>query len=73
MNQANTGNGGQVNAVNQVAAISCVGFSEPHTFDMCPQNPQSVCSNTYNPSWQNHPNFSWGGNQQPRAANHATG
>nr|XP_028964733.1 LOW QUALITY PROTEIN: uncharacterized protein LOC103417773 [Malus domestica] len=23
-------------------------------------------SNTYNPGWKNHPNLSWGGNQQPR-------
>ncbi|XP_028946791.1 uncharacterized protein [Malus domestica] len=23
-------------------------------------------SNTYNPEWKNHPNLSWGGNQQPR-------
>ena len=22
-------------------------------------------SNTYNPRWKNHPNLSWGGNQQP--------
>lgn len=42
----------------------------PNSFDMCPQNLQSVCfiknnpySNTYNPSWLNHPNFPWGSNQ----------
>ncbi|CAN6704003.1 unnamed protein product [Malus baccata var. baccata] len=29
--------------------------------------PRSVpYSNTYNPGWKNHPNLSWGGNQQPR-------
>lgn len=40
-------------------------------YNICPHNSQSVCyvqnsrySETYNPSWNNHPNFSWGGNQQ---------
>ncbi|XP_070046068.1 uncharacterized protein [Nicotiana tomentosiformis] len=48
--------------------------------DMCPTNPESIYyvgqqsrgpmnqhaqyGNTYNPNWKNHPNFSWGGNQQ---------
>lgn len=70
MNHVNVENGNQVNVVNQVAAISFVGCGELHMFEMCPQNPQSVCfirnnlySNTYNPGWQNHPTFSWGGNQ----------
>ena len=36
MNQVNAGNGSQVNAVNLVVVISCIGCSEPHTFDMCP-------------------------------------
>ncbi|XP_070025214.1 uncharacterized protein [Nicotiana sylvestris] len=48
--------------------------------DMCPTNPESIYyvgkqnrgppnqhtqyGNSYNPNWRNHPNFSWGGNQQ---------
>ena len=55
----------------QVAAISCVYCGEGHTFDNCPSNPASICyvgdfnrnnnpySNTYNPGWRQHPNFSW--------------
>ena len=42
-----------------------------HRFESCPSNPESVCyvgnmnrnnnpcSNTYNPGWRQHPNFSW--------------
>ncbi|MED6174481.1 hypothetical protein PIB30_069408 [Stylosanthes scabra] len=26
-------------------------------------------SNTYNPGWRNHPNFGWGGNQNPKNNN----
>ncbi|XP_062103056.1 uncharacterized protein LOC133814058 [Humulus lupulus] len=50
--------------------ISCVYCGEGHTFDNCPSNPTTVCcirnqnrngpySNSYNPSWRQHPNFSW--------------
>ncbi|XP_062118827.1 uncharacterized protein LOC133832506 [Humulus lupulus] len=50
--------------------ISCVYCSEGHSFDNCPSNPATVCymgnqnrngpySNSYNPSWRQHPNFSW--------------
>ncbi|XP_062080324.1 uncharacterized protein LOC133785081 [Humulus lupulus] len=50
--------------------ISCVYCGEGHTFDNCPSNPTAVCfmgnqnrngpySNSYNPSWRQHPNFSW--------------
>ncbi|XP_062075741.1 uncharacterized protein LOC133779856 [Humulus lupulus] len=50
--------------------ISCVYYGEGHTFDICPSNPAVVCymgnqnkndpySNSYNPSWRQHPNFSW--------------
>ncbi|XP_062100375.1 uncharacterized protein LOC133806271 [Humulus lupulus] len=50
--------------------ISCVYCGEGHTFDNCPSNPAAVCymgnqnrtgpySNSYNPSWRQHPNFSW--------------
>lgn len=56
-------------AVNQVVAISYVGYRELHAYEMCLHNSQSVCfiknnfySNTYNPGWRNHPNFSQGGN-----------
>ncbi|MED6213755.1 hypothetical protein PIB30_096351, partial [Stylosanthes scabra] len=26
-------------------------------------------ANTYNPGWKNHPNFGWGGNQNPKSNN----
>lgn len=26
----------------------------------------NLCSNTYNPGWRNHPNFSWRGQEQQR-------
>ncbi|XP_062104029.1 uncharacterized protein LOC133815176 [Humulus lupulus] len=50
--------------------ISCVYCGEGHTFDNCPSNPAVVCymenqnrndpySNSYNPSWRQHPKFSW--------------
>ncbi|XP_070004476.1 uncharacterized protein [Nicotiana sylvestris] len=51
-----------------------------HMSDMCPTNPESIYyvgqqnrdppnqhtqyENSYNLNWRNHPNFSWGGNQQ---------
>ena len=60
--------------MGQVAAVSCVFCGDEHTFDSCPSNPESICylgnqnlsrnnpySNSYNPGWRNHPNFSWGG------------
>ena len=75
--------------INQTVAESCVYYGEEHTFDQCLSNPPSIFyvgnqasqgnpknnpfSNTYNPGWRNHPNFSWKGqgsyNQQmpPRA------
>ncbi|MED6202225.1 hypothetical protein PIB30_103178 [Stylosanthes scabra] len=35
-----------------------------------PRPPQNdPYSNTYNPGWRNHPNFSWGGNQGQRSNN----
>ncbi|XP_062080494.1 uncharacterized protein LOC133785259 [Humulus lupulus] len=54
----------------QMENISCVYCGEGHTFDNCPSNPAVVCymgnqnrnspySNSYNPSWRQHPNFSW--------------
>ncbi|XP_062104022.1 uncharacterized protein LOC133815169 [Humulus lupulus] len=53
-----------------VENISCVYCGEGHTFDNCPSNRATVCymgnqnrnspySNSYNPSWRQHPNFSW--------------
>ncbi|XP_062075621.1 uncharacterized protein LOC133779716 [Humulus lupulus] len=56
--------------MGQMESISCVYCCEGHTFDNCPSNPASVCymgnqnrngpySNSYNPSWRQHPNFSW--------------
>ncbi|KAH9779814.1 hypothetical protein KPL71_007852 [Citrus sinensis] len=59
--------------VKQVTELSCVYCGEEHDFDNCPRNPASVnyvgnfnrqpqnnpYSNTYNPGWKQHPNFSW--------------
>ncbi|KAH9750390.1 hypothetical protein KPL71_013860 [Citrus sinensis] len=59
--------------VNQISDVSCVYCGEGHLFDNCPCNPTSVnymgsfnrqnqsnpYSNTYNPRWRQHPNFSW--------------
>ncbi|KAH9735112.1 hypothetical protein KPL71_017633 [Citrus sinensis] len=58
--------------VKQVTELSCVYCGEEHDFDNCPGNPASVnyvsnfnrkpqnnpYSNTYNPGWKQHPNFS---------------
>ncbi|XP_062102932.1 uncharacterized protein LOC133813918 [Humulus lupulus] len=56
--------------MGQMESISCVYCCEGHTFHNCPSNPSAVCymgnqnrngpySNSYNPSWRKHPNFSW--------------
>ncbi|KAH9751794.1 hypothetical protein KPL71_014441 [Citrus sinensis] len=59
--------------VKQVAELSCVYCAEEHAFDNCPGNLASVnyvgnfnrqpqnnpYSNTNNPGWKQHPNFSW--------------
>ncbi|KAM6580969.1 uncharacterized protein LOC115695250 [Cannabis sativa] len=59
----------------QRVEISYVYCCDRHTFENCPSNPASVCyvgnqnfngnnnpySNSYNPAWKHHPNFSWGG------------
>ncbi|KAL5545312.1 hypothetical protein UlMin_009096 [Ulmus minor] len=59
-----------VNSV-QGTGESCVLCNGTHRFESCPSNPESVCyvgnmnrnnnpfSNTYNPGWRQHPNFSW--------------
>ncbi|XP_070022298.1 uncharacterized protein [Nicotiana sylvestris] len=60
--------------------IYCELCGDSHMSDMCPTNPESIYyvgqqhrgppnqhaqyENSYNPNWRNHPNFSWGGNQQ---------
>ena len=55
----------------QAVEVVCVYCGEGHSFENCPANPASVCyvnnfnrnnnpySNTYNPGWRQHPNFSW--------------
>ncbi|XP_061363520.1 uncharacterized protein LOC133307117 [Gastrolobium bilobum] len=59
--------------------VTCVFCNGPHVYDDCPQNPQSLCfvgnynmndsySNTYNPNWWNHPNFSYFEGQQQGSA-----
>ncbi|KAL5565633.1 hypothetical protein UlMin_028797 [Ulmus minor] len=59
-----------VNSVQRTGE-SCVLCNGNHRFESCPSNPESVCyvgnmnrnnnpfSNTYNPGWRQHPNFSW--------------
>ncbi|XP_062080518.1 uncharacterized protein LOC133785283 [Humulus lupulus] len=63
----------QPTAMGQVANVSCIYCGDGHAFESCPSNPASVCyvgnqnanrnnpySNSYNPGWRQHPNFSWG-------------
>ncbi|KAM6558679.1 hypothetical protein CsatA_027919 [Cannabis sativa] len=71
----NMGGSVQPAAAIQRAEISCVYCGDGHTFENCPSNPASMCyvgnqnfnrnnnpySNSYNPAWKHHPNFSWGG------------
>ncbi|XP_062118581.1 uncharacterized protein LOC133832224 [Humulus lupulus] len=56
--------------MGQMENISCVYCGEGHIFYNCPSNFAVVCymgnqnrngpySNSYNPSWRQHPNFSW--------------
>ncbi|XP_062113086.1 uncharacterized protein LOC133824234 [Humulus lupulus] len=60
-------------AMGQVSDVSCIYCGDGHAFESCPSNPASVCyarnqnanrnnpySNSYNPGWRQHPNFSWG-------------
>ncbi|XP_070054041.1 uncharacterized protein [Nicotiana tomentosiformis] len=64
----------------QQVQVFCEVCGEVHTSDLWPVNPESVFfvgnanrgqtnqyGNTYNPNWRNHPNFSWGGNQDEEA------
>ena len=60
----------------QSTVVSCTYCGEGHLFDNCPSNPESVYyvgnfnrnnnpySNTYNPGWRQHPNFSWNSHSQ---------
>lgn len=71
-----------VNVVQQAANWCEVCSSGNHKTEQCEANPNFVnyvgnaqrggvqqnYGNTYNPSWKNHPNFSWGGNQNQNQA-----
>ncbi|XP_070020156.1 uncharacterized protein [Nicotiana sylvestris] len=64
----------------QQMTICCELCGDSHMSDLCPTNLESIYyvrqqnrgppnqhaqyGNSYNPNWGNHPNFSWGGNQQ---------
>ncbi|XP_022156835.1 uncharacterized protein LOC111023669 [Momordica charantia] len=77
MTQQNTvgASDGKAN-VSHIQGISCSFCEGEHHYNNYPDNPESVYylgnaqnngknsySNTYNPGWRNHPNFSWSGNQ----------
>ena len=58
--------------MGQLAEVSCVYCGDGHAYENYPSNPVSVCfvgnqnrnnlySNSYNPSWRQHPNLSWTG------------
>ncbi|KAL5580017.1 hypothetical protein UlMin_012459 [Ulmus minor] len=71
-----------VNSV-QGTGESCVLCNGNHRFESCPSNPESVCyvgnmnrnnnpfSNTYNPGWRQHPNFSWSNQGAGQGSNSA--
>ncbi|KAL5563618.1 hypothetical protein UlMin_033365 [Ulmus minor] len=71
-----------VNSV-QGTGESCVLCNGTHRFESCPSNPESVCyvgnmnrnnnpfSNTYNPGWRQHPNFSWSNQGARQGSNFA--
>ncbi|CAI8618373.1 unnamed protein product [Vicia faba] len=61
--------------VQQVQKVACEIYSGPHLTVQCLATPQQIeeikflrqnnsYSNTYNPGWKNHPNFSWTDQQQ---------
>ncbi|XP_019248845.1 PREDICTED: uncharacterized protein LOC109228121 [Nicotiana attenuata] len=68
----------QMHRVQQMSLCSEL-CGDNHMSNMCPTNPESIYyvgqqsrgpmnqntqyGNIYNPNWNNHPNFSWGGNQ----------
>ena len=56
--------------VARVQQVACEIYSGPHNIMKCLETPQKInkikflwknnpYSNTYNPRWKNHPNFSW--------------
>ncbi|XP_021279860.1 uncharacterized protein LOC110413413 [Herrania umbratica] len=62
----------------QNSLVVCEMCGDSHSYDQCPYNSESVqfvgnfnrqqnnpYSNTYNPGWRNHPNFSWSNNAGP--------
>ncbi|PIN20438.1 DNA-directed DNA polymerase [Handroanthus impetiginosus] len=64
--------------INQVqhTPVTCKEYGERHLSDQCPHSVESIqfvsnarkpqnnpYSNTYNPRWRQHPNFSWNNNQ----------
>ncbi|KAK4724659.1 hypothetical protein R3W88_027438 [Solanum pinnatisectum] len=67
----------QVNVFQQPPSWCEICGDGDHSAEVCSANPDSVnfvgngqrgggqqnYGNSYNPSWRNHPNFSWGGNQ----------
>ncbi|XP_015162332.1 uncharacterized protein [Solanum tuberosum] len=67
----------QVNAIQQPLSWCEICGGGDHSAEVCGANPDSMnfvgnaqrgggqknYGNSYNPSWRNHPNFSWGGNQ----------
>ncbi|KAL5571470.1 hypothetical protein UlMin_021067 [Ulmus minor] len=72
-----------VNSV-QGTGESCVLCNGTHRFESYPSNPESVCyvgnmncnnnnhfSNTYNPGWRQHPNFSWSNQGAGQGSNSA--
>ncbi|KAF7827348.1 uncharacterized protein G2W53_018512 [Senna tora] len=65
--------GGAVKVVSPFVQ-ACENCGEMHTLEQCPlilesvqylanRNANNPYSNTYNPGWRNHPNFSWSQNQ----------
>ncbi|XP_004245361.1 uncharacterized protein [Solanum lycopersicum] len=75
-----------LNVVQQTVNWCGVCGSAAHETEQCEANPNSVnyvgnmqrgqsqqnYGNSYNPSWRNHSNFSWGGNQNQKHAQGAT-
>ncbi|KAK4709062.1 hypothetical protein R3W88_029987 [Solanum pinnatisectum] len=65
-----------INMVQQISNWSGVCDSGAHETEQCEANPNYInylgnaqnYGNTYNPSWRNHPNFSWDGNQNQNQA-----
>ncbi|KAA3477871.1 hypothetical protein EPI10_011729 [Gossypium australe] len=68
----------------KAAKLICVYCGEDHVFYECPLNPASIYyignfnrnnnpySNTYNPRWKQHPNFSWSNQGVGNSSNNVT-